>query len=117
MKAALEYFDGARDVSKFCLGWDVEANGIDGDVLVEVKGLSGPDLSIELTPNEYDKMQRHRERFVVFVLSNALTTSCRASIFRYHPLEGQAGEGGTWKSCGGEILRIVEMLSARCSVS
>jgi hypothetical protein len=113
MKAALEYFDGARDVSEECYGWDLEADGLDSDILIEVKGLSGSDVNVELTPNEYDKMWLYRDRFILFVLTNALGPSPRISIFRHQP-DGESR--GVWVSATGEHLNVFEMVSARCSV-
>lgn len=116
MKAALEYFDGARDVSVQCLGWDLEADGLEGNMLIEVKGLSGSEVVIELTPNEYDKMWLHRDRFVIFVLTNALSSSPRVSIFRYQTPGADPGTRGIWTSANGDRLGIAEVTSARCSV-
>jgi Domain of unknown function (DUF3883) len=41
-------------------GWDLEAQGGSDTLLVEVKGLCGSTAIIELTPNEYAQMQRHK---------------------------------------------------------
>src|SRR5207249_11695586 len=45
------------------LGWDLSAilpeMGI--ELKLEVKGLSGPDIAVELTPNEYTMMKKHKQ--------------------------------------------------------
>lgn len=116
MEQAKKYFGTDRDVSAACLGWDLEAEGVDGDILIEVKGLSGPQVNFELTPNEYDKMQKHRDRYVVFVLTDALGTDPRISVFRYRNPRGAKkwGQGG-WYSGTGDALKLSEAVSARCS--
>lgn len=113
MSAAMEYFGTDRDVSDRCLGWDLEADGIDCDIYIEVKGLSGPQVNIELTPNEYEKMWLHRHRYVLFVLTNALGASPRISVFRHRLSAGKAG-GGQWVSTIGSRLNIREVKSAVC---
>lgn len=58
-------------VEKDGVGWDLEAFADDGSVLkIEVKGLSGKDLVVELTPNEYAKMRSpgHRMDYIIYVL-------------------------------------------------
>lgn len=85
-------------------------------MLIEVKGLSGSDVTIELTPNEYDKMWLHRDRFVLFALTDALSSSPRVSIFRHQAPSEDPGTRGTWTSANGDPLCIAEVTSARCSV-
>jgi hypothetical protein len=114
MKAAMEYFGTDRDVSDKCLGWDLEADGIEGDIYIEVKGLSGPHISVELTPNEHEKMWFHRTRYVLFVLTNAIGSTPQVTIFRYGA--SIDGSEGHWVSTTGQKLQIVEVLSARCFV-
>jgi len=80
-------------------GWDLEANDGRETLLIEVKGLSGSSLVCELTPNEYEKMtsDKHRERYVVYAVCNALTAPI-ASIFQYR--------NGNWQTADGRILSI-----------
>jgi Domain of unknown function (DUF3883) len=82
MEAVAEYFGNLgwviEDVSKECYGWDVEATKDSLRLLVEVKGLSGQNIDIELTPNEYTQMNTHRagvksRRSCVCVVTNSLT--------------------------------------------
>jgi len=69
---------GARcpiiSVEAFGKGWDLEVFHEADPLLVEVKGLLNNDLICELTPNEFTKMleEEHRDRYVVYVVNNAL---------------------------------------------
>jgi hypothetical protein len=110
MEWALEYFDDAQDVSLSCKGWDVEATSEAGVIYIEVKGLSGADVSIQLTPNEYAKMNIHKERFLVFVVTNALKKNARARTFRYSKSREK------WVSELGEILHLKEMVAAHGTI-
>ena len=57
------------------LGWDIEAvlkSGSKKAILrIEVKGLSGSQVSVELTPNEFTKMQLHADTYKLCVVTNA----------------------------------------------
>lgn len=107
MKLAMAYFDDAVDVSAKARGWDIEARDSAGEIYIEVKGLSGAAISVELTPNEYDKLRAHRERYVVFVVTGALTARPQAHVFRY---DGATGE---WLSTSGARLSFAELVGAR----
>lgn len=110
MKLAMAYFDDAVDVSAKARGWDIEARDSKGQLLIEVKGLSGQNVNVELTPNEYDKMRALRDRYALFVVTNALTHHPMARTFRYQP------ESLSWASAAGEELVIAEVLGARAFV-
>ena len=107
MDMALKYYDGSEDVSKAAHGWDVEAQAVEGTLLIEVKGLSGQVVSVELTPNEYSKSQEHRDRYVIFVVTGALTQKPLAHIFRFH------AESDSWRTAGGQVLQFKELIAAR----
>lgn len=112
MDWALRYFDDAEDVSRQCKGWDVEAVADSEQIYVEVKGISGPSVSFELTPNEYEKMLLHKERYLLFVVTEALTRRARARTFRYVA----TAEGDAWVAEDGEALAVQERVGAwaRC---
>jgi hypothetical protein len=59
------------DVSKEDKGWDFEVSKDGEELYVEVKGLSGENVNIELTPNEYEKMKDNKDKYRIFVLTNA----------------------------------------------
>jgi len=113
MDMAMTYFDKARDVSKECKGWDIEALDARGVIFVEVKGLSGPNVNIELTPNEFEKMYEHKERYVLFIVTSALTHSRRGRAFRWL---ADGSDQGRWSTTAGEILMIAQLTGARCSL-
>lgn len=74
---------------------------------LEVKGLSGNELCVELTPNEYAQMQKWRDSYYVCVVTNALTDPMLA-VFGYSP------ESGTWQDDQKRSLQIQEIVAARC---
>lgn len=59
-------------------GWDLEATNGSKGVRVEVKGLSGSALAVELTCNEYDNFLTYKDHsdspYVLFVVTSALTS-------------------------------------------
>lgn len=115
MNAAMAYFDDARDVSLKKFGWDVEAPSREGKLLIEVKGLQGPQLSIELTPNEFSEMKRNKARYIVFVVNSALTRRPLVRIFRYRPMPGSSG-ALRWASDDNEVLDIKNRIGVWCTL-
>ncbi len=53
-------------------GWDLEVTRGDLELLVEVKGCSGPNAIVELTPNEYEAMRNHESTFRLAIVADAL---------------------------------------------
>ncbi len=51
------------DVQKDNMGWDLEARNENDELFIEVKGLSGEQLVVEVTPNEYKMLRRHRRKY------------------------------------------------------
>jgi hypothetical protein len=92
-------------VEREAKGWDLEATGVEGLWLVEVKGLSGPRLVCEVTPNEFSAMNNptHRGRYVVYVVCNALDGPI-ASIFRW--------QKGGWRTEDGRVLVVATKTGA-----
>lgn len=108
-----------RSVEKDGEGWDLEATGADGEVLkIEVKGLSGKDLVVELTPNEFEKMQsaEHRKNYVIYVLLEALERTAKAQIFRHDAIRSK-GADLIWLNDDGQRLKIEKRIAARLSVA
>jgi hypothetical protein len=97
-----------QSVERDNLGWDLEASQASRLLRLEVKGLSGNQLTIELTPNEYTAMQSYRESYRLCVVTNALTTPS-LEVFAYSPDSGQ------WENDGRTVLRVAERVGARCS--
>lgn len=94
------------------LGWDLTAVSGKRELRLEVKGLSGSHIVVELTPNEYAAMKQHRDSYRVCVVTNALTEPY-LTIFAYTPDSGQ------WESQSPDrrILSIKEIIAVRCSVA
>lgn len=113
MDMALGYFDRSVDVSRKKLGWDIEAPSVLGTMLIEVKGLSGTRLVIELTPREYEQMAKHRERYILFVVTSALTKSASVRVFRFR--RGEKGKQDSW-SDGDTPLVVAERTGAVCRI-
>lgn len=111
MDLAMAYFDDAVDVSKEAKGWDIEARDSLGQVLVEVKGLSGHTLCVELTPNEFAKMGEHKDRYILFIVTGALTQSRIGRVFRFEPTLA------AWRSGQGDQLAIAPITGARCTLA
>ncbi|MDX2387789.1 DUF3883 domain-containing protein [Sinorhizobium medicae] len=98
---------------------DLEATGADGEVLkIEVKGLSGSDLIVELTPNEFAQMQsaEHRKDYIIYVLLEALQRTAKAQIFRHDAIRSK-GADLAWLNDDGEILTIERRIAARLSLA
>lgn len=95
-------------VAKDNIGWDLEATNGKEKLRLEVKGLSGNVLSVELTPNEFDKMLK-LPSFRLCVVTSA-TTSPQLTVFAPET-------DGSWKGDGGQVLRIETRMAARCSLS
>lgn len=64
--------------SKNC-GWDLEATIGNIKLLLEVKGLNGKFYSINLSENEYNKLQENQENYRICIVSN-----CNSSAKNRH---------------------------------
>ena len=91
-------------------GWDLEVSLGNKMFKVEVKGLSGSEIIFELTPNEYDKMKKFKEDYIICVLTNALNSDHKLHRFF-------SDTDDIWEDTEGNILNIQEMISARCSIN
>ncbi|WP_211243022.1 DUF3883 domain-containing protein [Sinimarinibacterium sp. CAU 1509] len=109
MDIALAYF-GGLDVSGENWGWDIEAPGNGSPALIGVKGLAGPAKSVELSANEYSKMQLNRDRYLLFVVSHARSKTPRSQSFKYQV------DTGLWTCESGEILVFNPLVSARADI-
>ncbi len=75
-------------VEKDNVGWDLEAKLHNTTLKIEVKGLSGNTLSVELTPNEYKYFAKKSEDYRLCVVYTALTNPT-LMICRYSKEKGQ----------------------------
>lgn len=92
------------------LGWDLEASLDNIKLKIEVKGLSQENVAIELTPNEYKKMNKFKENYRISVVTNALKKPT-LKLFSFND------EEGIWQDKNGNKLEIEEKISARCYVN
>jgi hypothetical protein len=96
-------------VEKDNVGWDLEAYFGESETLyLEVKGLSGREVCIELTPNEYSKVldKNLRNKYRICVVVNAENLKSKPHIFYWSP------EVKNWSDDNGNILLIKERLGA-----
>lgn len=90
------------------VGWDLLATKGSELLRLEVKGLAGDRLCVELTPNEYENMKRWQDSYYVCVVTDALATP-QLAIFRYRD--------GAWQDDKQRVLVIEERVAARCSLA
>ena len=88
------------------LGWDLEATNDLETLLLEVKGLSGNVVGIELTPNEYSNSKEMKSHFKLCIVTSTLT-SPTLEIFSFVTNQDR------WTNEQNEELLIEERLGAR----
>jgi hypothetical protein len=88
------------------VGWDLEATNNNETLLLEVKGLSGKIVSIELSPNEYQKSSEYKDQYKLCIVTNALIEP-KLEVFSYN------SEFKYWSNIENEKLIIQEKISAR----
>ena len=92
-------------------GWDLEAKFKSVCYKLEVKGLYGDKISVELSRNEYEKMRSNRELFRLCIVSRCLSTKPFLSIFSF------SNERQQWLDEEGNNLVIEERVLARCYIN
>lgn len=124
VRHAIDYYrspaGGSRtvdSVERDNVGWDLTVTGGDATLKVEVKGLSGSDVCVELTPNEYKQMHsaEHRRMYVVYVVTEALSPASSAHIFYYNQ-EASKGRNHVWVTEDGRVLNIETRIGAKLTV-
>lgn len=110
VETTIEYFEKLDYIviskEKDNVGWDLEATNNKETLLLEVKGLSGKIVSIELSPNEYQKSNEYKDKYKLCVVTNALIEP-KLEIFSYH------SEFEYWTNNENKKLIIEERVSAR----
>lgn len=97
-------------------GWDLTVVGASVELFVEVKGLSGKTVCVELTPNEYAKMRsaQFRQQYVIYVVTQAGTPGARAHIFYYDMERSKSTKlKQVWTTQDGRRLEIKQLTGAR----
>ena len=99
-----------HSVEKDAVGWDLEIYHHAEPLLVEVKGLLNAKLCCELSPNEYEKMMmpQYRQRYVIYVVNNALAEAPASAI----PSIFEHVGGSMWQTKDGRQLVITEKTGA-----
>ncbi len=64
-------------------GWDLEVKSNNIKIEIEVKGLSGIELNVELTPNEFKAFSRCSPNYHLFIANEVLTSNPTIRIFKY----------------------------------
>lgn len=107
-----------ESVEKDALGWDLNAFGVNDCLKVEVKGVSGDDCSVEVTPNEFKAMMspEHRDHYVVFVVTGLAGSKPQAHIFRFDR-DASSAKNPVWVSQRGQLMIIEPRLAARLSIA
>jgi Domain of unknown function (DUF3883) len=99
-------------VEKDNVGWDLNAvhQGAGTSLKLEVKGLSGAAISVEMTPNEYTMLRQHKDNYRLCVVTRCLEHDKRAlSVF-------SITESGQWADERGRPIQIRELTAARLFV-
>lgn len=91
------------------VGWDLEVKRKRTIFRVEVKGTSGSNISVDLTPNEYKNMQLYKNSYRLAIVTNALSESI-LYVFSF------SQEKNEWIDDDGNVLEIENIISARCFV-
>lgn len=91
-------------------GWDLECSLGKTNLLVEVKGLSQPDISVLLTRNEYLKMGENRLYYRLAVVTNCVSKDVTPSLNIFSYVQEKNG----WFDQYANELVIDEVISARC---
>jgi len=92
------------------VGWDLNAVHSETRALLrlEVKGLSGGEINIEMTPIEYNMMKKHKQTYRICVGTNCLKKSQRLlSVFAYND------KSRSWVDGTDRSLEITKVKSAR----
>lgn len=97
-----------ESVERDNIGWDLTAISGRLSLNLEVKGLSGPDIIAELTPNEYRHLSKKSLNYRLCIVCNALTNPI-LHIFAYD------NDTSTWQSQHNLLLQLEERVSARAS--
>ncbi|CAG0983214.1 hypothetical protein ANRL3_02267 [Anaerolineae bacterium] len=114
IKCTVEHYEGlgyvVDSVEKDNVGWDLEATLENKLLRLEVKGLSGVNVAIEMTPNEYQKMQEQQANYRICVVTNTMGSKPALYVFAYSP------DSGAWEDDEGRQLVITEITSARMNL-
>jgi hypothetical protein len=110
MKIVADYFEirgyTITYVQDQNLGWDLNAVLGKQKLLLEVKGLSGEFVSVELTHNEYANSMKNKKHYRICIVSNVLDKEKRLLDIFYR-------ENKNWVNNQNIVLNVKELTSAR----
>ena len=89
------------------IGWDLEATHNRTTLKIEVKGLAGSKVAVELTPNEFIKMTENKDTYRLCVVTECLDVPL-VHVFSF------SIEQNEWLSDDGYVLLIDQIISAHC---
>jgi len=89
------------------IGWDLEATHNRTTLKIEVKGLAGSKVAVELTPNEFIKMTENKDNYRLCVVTECLDVPL-VHVFSF------STEQNEWLSDDGYVLLIDQIISAHC---
>ena len=101
-------YNKVTSVEKDNRGWDLTATSDRGELKLEVKGLSGTQICVELTPNEYAHFRKREDNYRLCVVTEALTAAPKLAVFTYQR------EIKRWRDEHGRILKHEPQTGARC---
>jgi hypothetical protein len=113
IKIAFKYYrerygyENVKSTEKENIGWDLEVRAGSIKIKVEVKGLSGNDVSVQLSPNEYKAFLQKDPYYRLFVVTKALDKRPVVRIFEYQE------KGKIWTNALKEQLKINQIKAAR----
>lgn len=99
---------GLTSVEKDNVGWDLEASQNKTKLRIEVKGLSGKNPNIELSPNEFKVFSENHQHYRLAVVTEALT-SPKLHICHY----SREHDGWQVLAHDGASVDIVEKVAAQ----
>lgn len=98
-----------KSFEKDNVGWDLTAKNSKTELKLEVKGLSGVNVSSELTPNEYENLKADKKFYRLCIVTQALTKP-KLKVFAH------SYDNNEWTSEDGSIIMFEEVTSARIYV-
>ncbi|MBD5626126.1 MAG: DUF3883 domain-containing protein, partial [Desulfovibrio sp.] len=99
-------------VEKDNMGWDLEASSQGGTgYLIEVKGLAGVDVSVQLTPNEYRALKKEHRKYILAICTDSLNEP-KIHIFSII----KEGEDIYASDDDGNLLDFIESIAATAKI-
>ncbi len=99
-----------KSVEKDNVGWDLEIERKSVGLRVEVKGLSGSELNVQLTPNEYIAFNKKASNYQLFVVTDTLTSKPKSRVFEFQ------SKGNIWVANDKSQLEITKIYAARLTI-